>query len=408
MKGALLELAAKGEEDLNLIGNPTISFFKSVHKKHTNFSKFEKKNIFYGQPTFGGKYTVKIERYGDLLTKMWLQIKLSGTGNNLVSWIKGVGNYMIKEVKIKFGGEEISKLSGEYIDIFHKYYFPIGHYNTYSSGVRNIQGHTNTSLPDEQVLLIPLPFWFTKDVSQSLPLISLQYTTIEIEVEFRPLIDLLYSGNNKSSLTSLVNFNNITMNECFLYGEYIYLDENERTMYAGMQEINYLIEQYQEEDYSIETGTISRSLKINFNLPTKELIWIYRSQYHESINRWHLYDHTDDNNNKSVEPFKDISLLLNGHDRVDKRVSQYFRIIVPIYSHNSSNNDLIYMYNFALDTDSIQPNGTLNLSKIDDTRLNIDFSTTGSSGIGSGTVKLMAINYNFLKIKKGMAGIIYK
>ena len=409
MKGALLELAAKGEEDLNLIGNPTLSYFKSVHKKHTNFTKFEQKNVFYGQPAFGQKAVCKIEKYGDLLTKCWLQIKLSGTGNPLVSWIKGVGNYMIKEIRLKLGGEEITKITGEYLDIFHKYYYPLGHYNTYSSGVKNFQGHINSSLPGEQVLFIPIPFWFSKDVSQAIPLISLQYTTLEIEIDFRPLTDLLYSGNDKSGLGSLVDLSSITMNECFLYGEYIYLDKQERTLFASREEINYLIEQFQIETYAVEQGTIHKSHKINFNHPTKELIWIYRSQDYENINRWHLYNHVDDtDNNRFVEPFNDISILLNGHDRVDKRPAQYFRIIVPIYSHNSSNSDLIYFYNFALDCDSIQPSGTLNFSKIDDARINIDYSTKGTNGIKTGTIQLMAINYNFLKIKKGMAGILYQ
>ena len=409
MKGALLELAAKGEEDLNLIGNPTLSYFKSVHKKHTNFSKFEQKNVFYGEPSFGQKAVCKIERYGDLLTKSWLQIKLPATGNPLVSWIKGIGNYMIKEIKLKIGGEEISSITGEYLDIFHKYYYPLGHYNTYSSGVKNYQGHIQTSLPDEQVLFVPIPFWYSKDVSQAVPLISLQYSTIEIEVEFRPLTDLLYSSFDKSGLGALVDLNNITINECFLYCEYIYLDKQERTLFASRDEINYLIEQVQLETYAVENGLINKSYKINFNHPTKELIWIYRSQDYENINRWHLYNHIDDtNSNRFVEPFTNISLTLNGQDRVDKRPSQYFRIIVPIYSHNSSNSDLVYFYNFALDCDSIQPSGTLNFSKIDDAKLNIEFSTKGSTGIKTGTIQLMGVNYNFLKIKKGMAGILYQ
>ena len=409
MKGALLELAAKGTEDLNLIGNPTVSFFKCVHKKHTNFTKFEQKNVFYGQPQFGQKAVCKIERYGDLLTKTWLQVKLSGTGNNLVSWIKGVGNYMIKEVKLKMGGEVISRMSGEYIDIFHKYYYSVGHYNAYSAGVRNINGHTNTSLATDQVLLVPLPFWFTKDVSQALPLVSLQYTTIEIEIDFRPVTDLLYSGSDKSTLGNLVDLSNIGMTECFLYGEYIYLDKEERVDFTKRENLDYLIEQIQEETFIVEQNTQQKTYKLNFNLPSKEILWFYRSNYYENINRWHLYNHIDDtNNNKYTEPITDVSLTLNGNDRVDKRVSQYFRIIVPLYSHNSSNSDLIYFYNFALDCDSNQPSGAINFSKIDDSRLNINWSKVGSNGIKTGTLFIMCVNYNFLKIKKGMAGILYQ
>ena len=55
MKGALLELTARGSEDANLIGNPQISFFKKVHKKYTNYSKFEVSHHFNGKLKFGEK-----------------------------------------------------------------------------------------------------------------------------------------------------------------------------------------------------------------------------------------------------------------------------------------------------------------------------------------------------------------
>lgn len=409
MKGALLELAAKGSEDLNLIGNPSISFFKSVHKRHTNFSKFERYNVFYGDTTFGSKNVVKVEAYGDLLTKCWLQIKLPETGNTNVSWINGIGNFMINYVTLKIGGEEIAKLSGDYIDIYHKYYFNNGHYNTYSVGVKNIQGHDNTSLSGEQVLLVPLPFWFTKDVSQALPLISMQYSTVEIEVEFRDIKDVLYSGGNKSLLHTLVDLNTLKMTECVLFCEYIYLDAQERLLYAQKDEINYLIEQFQEIILEVPQATVFKNYEIFFNNPVKELIWFYRSDLNEDLNLWNKYGHNDDTfRNIEVEPITDVGLQLNGIDRFELRTADYFRVIVPMYCHNSSDNYLIYFYNFALDCDSIQPSGTLNFNKIDDARMTFKFSQNGSNGINTGTLYIMAINYNFLKIKKGMVGIIYQ
>ena len=409
MKGALLELAARGDEDVQLIGNPTMSFFKSVHKRHTNFSKFEKPNHFYGEPKFGKKCVVKIERYGDLLTKCWLQIKLPETGNSNISWINSIGNFMIDYVRLKIGGEEIAKLSGDYIDIFHKYYFSNSHYNTYSVGVKNIQGHDNTSLSGQQVILVPLPFWFTKDVSQALPLVSMQYSTVEVEVEFKPIQDLLYSGDNKSTLSSTLNLSNLEITECLLFCEYIYLDKQERQLFAQKEEINYLIEQFQEMKLEVSESTITRHYEIFFNNPVKELIWFYRSDYNTSFNLWNNYAHTDDTfKNIEVEPITDVGLQLNGIDRFELRTADYFRVIVPLYSHNASDNYLIYFYNFALDCDSIQPSGTLNFNKIDDARMTFNFSQEGSKGINKGTLYIMAINYNFLKIKKGMVGIIYQ
>jgi hypothetical protein len=409
MKGALLELKAKGAEDLNLIGNPSISFFKSTHRRHTNFTKFERKNIFYGDILFGQKSTVKVEKYGDLLTKCWLQIKLSATGNDEVSWINSIGNYMIDYVIFKIGGIEIAKLSGDYIDIFHKYYFNTGHYNTYSVGVKNIQGHDNTSLSGEQILFIPLPFWFTKDVSQAIPLISMQYSTVELEIQLKPLKNLLFSGLDKSELSNLVNFNEIKILECYLFCEYIYLDTQERQLFTMKDEIDYLIEQMQEMILDVPQSTSYANYNLTFNNPVKELIWFYRNNFNVNLNLWHIYSHNF-NTFKPIEsePLDTVSLQLNGLERFETRNADYFRVIVPIYSHNSSDNHLVYFYNFALNCDSIQPSGSLNFNKIDDAIMSIKYTNKGDTGIGDGTLFILAINYNFLKIKKGMVGILYQ
>ena len=111
MKGALLELVARGTEDANLIGNPQISFFKKVHKKHTNFSKFEFAHHFTGKMEFGQKISVKIDKKGDLLTKMALQIKLPDVDIPETNYIDAIGNFMIKDVTLKMGGIVIDKLN---------------------------------------------------------------------------------------------------------------------------------------------------------------------------------------------------------------------------------------------------------------------------------------------------------
>ena len=38
MGGGLMQLAAYGAQDIYLTGNPQITFFKIVYKRHTNFS----------------------------------------------------------------------------------------------------------------------------------------------------------------------------------------------------------------------------------------------------------------------------------------------------------------------------------------------------------------------------------
>ena len=403
MKGALLELVARGNEDMYLIGNPKYSYFKSVYRTHTNFSKFESRNEFLSGYGFGKKAICQIDKKGDLLTGSLLVLKLPETGNSLVSWINGVGNYIIKNVALKIGGETISEMSGEYIDIFYKYYLAEGHYSTYSEMIKKISGYRENSLITEQDVFVPLPFWFCKELSQALPLISIGYHDITIEIEFRSLTDCLYSTNDKSGLGALVDLNNLEIVDAYIYNSYIYLDSIEREFFASKDEFNYLIEQVQEDIFSISNNDLTKNIPIHFNHPIKELIWQYRSQYFENLNRWDKYSVYDTLTSTEKKPLLTSELLFNGCQRFNKLNADYFRLVQPLAHHNSSGTNYIYFYCFANDSDNYIPSGTSNFSKIDDVRLNL----TLPNYITQGNIRLYAINYNMLKIKKGMCGITY-
>lgn len=402
MKGALLELVARGVDDINLIGNPQFSYFKSVYRTHTNFSKFESVNVFQGGYGFGRKATCVIDRKGDLLTGCLLCLKLPPTGNSLVSWINGIGNFIIKKLTLKIGGETINEMSGEYLDIFFKHYLQTGHYTNYSDMVKKILGYREISLTDEQILFIPLPFWFSKGLEHSLPLISIGFHEVSIDIEFRDLVDCLYSASDKSGLSSLVNLNNLEIQDAYISNSFIYLDKEERAHFAQKDSI-YLIEQIQEDVFTIEDGSSTKNIPIHFNHPIKEIIWQYRSNYFENLNRWDKYSAFDISSGTEKKPILFSELLFNGQERFTKLTADYFRLVQPVLHHNSSGNNFIYYYCFANNVDSIQPSGTSNFSKIDDVKLNLTFPTY----ITAGNIRLYALNYNFLRVKGGMAGLLY-
>ena len=52
MGGGLLELVAHGVQDIYLIGNPQITFFKSIYRRHTNFSIESIQSTFDGNVDF--------------------------------------------------------------------------------------------------------------------------------------------------------------------------------------------------------------------------------------------------------------------------------------------------------------------------------------------------------------------
>jgi hypothetical protein len=81
MGGGLLQLVAYGAQDIYLTGNPQITFFKVVYRRHTNFSMEAIENVFNGTPGFGKRVTAQISRNGDMIHRMYVQLELPDTIN---------------------------------------------------------------------------------------------------------------------------------------------------------------------------------------------------------------------------------------------------------------------------------------------------------------------------------------
>lgn len=407
MKGALLELSARGEPDVNLIGNPQMTYFKGVYRRHTNFARFEHKQIFMGDYGFGRHIVANLDKKGDMLYRSLLNIQLPAivpvNVNNPASWINGIGNFLIKKVTLKLGGEPIVEMSGDYLDIYHQFSLEADKYNTYSAMVGRVNGYSSNSQTGALSLYVPLPFWFTRELSQVLPVISIGYMDISVEVDFRDLVDCIYTGASKGALATYVaNLADLKIQDCQLINEYIYLDATERTVFAKAPNLDYMIEQVQEVEYSVASSQATGNFDIFFNLPVKTLIWFYRSEANEDINRWDLY--YIPGGSAPIPPLVTANLQLNGLDRFEKRDATYFRLVSGLYHHRSSSvASYVYEYCFAESVDEIQPSGTCNFSMLDDARMIIEFNSL----VQAGRLVIIGVNYNYLKIKSGMAGLAF-
>ena len=114
MAGGLMQLVAYGAQDVYLTGNPQITFFKVVYRRHTNFSMECIEHSLNGNPNFGRRSTVTITRNGDLITKMYLFIKLnqvkpSANLGSKFAWVRRLGHALIKSVEVEIGGSRIDK-----------------------------------------------------------------------------------------------------------------------------------------------------------------------------------------------------------------------------------------------------------------------------------------------------------
>ena len=76
MGGGLIQIASYGLQDIFLIGNPQITFFKTVYRKHTNFSMEYIQEYFDGIQNFGNYLTCNISKAGDLMHRLYLKIEI--------------------------------------------------------------------------------------------------------------------------------------------------------------------------------------------------------------------------------------------------------------------------------------------------------------------------------------------
>ena len=111
--GGLMQLVAYGAQDVYLTGNPQITFFKVVYRRHTNFAMESIENPFNGAPNFGKKVTCTIQRNGDLIHRVYLQATLpkvvlnseDGSGAQF-RWLNWVGHNLINNVYVEIGGQQ--------------------------------------------------------------------------------------------------------------------------------------------------------------------------------------------------------------------------------------------------------------------------------------------------------------
>ena len=107
-----MQLVAYGAQDIYLTGNPQITFFKVVYRRHTNFSMESIEQTFNGSTGFGKKVSCTISRNGDLVHTVYLEVTLTAlaqAGNGALSWITNLGHSLIDEVDVEIGGERIDK-----------------------------------------------------------------------------------------------------------------------------------------------------------------------------------------------------------------------------------------------------------------------------------------------------------
>jgi len=187
MSGGLLELVARGVQDIPLIGKPQITFFKVVYKKHTNFSMESIRATMDGNADFGQKVTVKLPRNGDLIHTMTLEVDLpaiTSSGSATISYVNSLGHALIDYVELRIGGNLIDKHYGEWLEIWNQLTMTEAQSFAYQDMLSKYSSFTTVASATS--VYVPLQFWFCRNIGLSLPLVALQYHDVELSIKFNP------------------------------------------------------------------------------------------------------------------------------------------------------------------------------------------------------------------------------
>ena len=434
MPGGLLQLAAYGAQDLFLTGNPQMSFFIAAYKRHTNFAIESVNQKFIGENGFGKKLTCNIDRIGDLMTNIYVDVKLPSLENinagDTVGWINNIGFSLIKECEIEIGGTVIDKHYGMWMGIWYELTTPQS--KRYAGDLlvgKELATSTVETRSKAYHLHIPLYFWFCRHEGLALPLIALQHHEVKINIEFRRFNEMHHSLNGTYNPTTCPKTckGDYEIIDSSLYIDYVYLENEERKLFVQRKH-NYLIEQLQVNTEAFNTYQPDIIFNLDLFHPVKEIMWVIHNEDVLQKNTSLL----DDNNVKGNEwfnfsdrslssstgagggsvptdPLIDAELQIEGNTRFDKRDAQHFRLLQPFQRHTYTPEMFVYMYSFALHPERLQPSGTCNFSRIDNADLIMKLVSDKNNNLylDNPSITVFAMNYNVLQIASGMAGLAY-
>ena len=283
MAGGLMQLVAYGAQDVYLTGNPQITLFKVVYRRHTNFScECIELPIETAKPT--GRVSVQVLRNGDLATKSYFRTtlpELVSTNNfsGKLAWVRRLGHAMIKSAEVQIGGSPIDKHYGVWLDIWYELTHTTDQERGYEAMIGDVDELTTlaSSIADGYVLYVPLQFWFCRNYGLALPLIALQYHEVRINLEFERIENLVV---HTAADGTTPKFGQLQFGSSGILVDYVYLDSEERRRFAQVGH-EYLIEQVQYGESNLQgtsttTSETTQTVQLNFNHPCKEIVWAHR------------------------------------------------------------------------------------------------------------------------------------
>lgn len=339
------------------------------------------------------------------------------------AWVEELGHSLIDNVEIKIGSNSIDKQTGDWLILFNKIFGREYQMENYNKMIGNVPELTvfDDKIKNSYKLFIPLQFWFCRHTGLALPLISLRYHDVIFNFKLKDLSKLCYV-EDEEGLLDILNIQsqyNINVIDAKLYVEYIFLDTDERRRFAQTTH-EYLIETVQYNELSGVAGKQYNS-HLEFSHPTKFVVWFVQPNFYRDNPtgrnkcQWNNFGTNPD---KTGYTMKSTYLRLNSYDRTDPQLDiKYFNYLQPYYYFNHSPTDGFCVYSFAAKPMIHQPSSSINLGRIDDFGIVLNFTDQFIKlsnnqiidAIPSGFyMGVYLMSYNILRLMSGMGGLAFQ
>ncbi len=389
-------LQSKGVENLYLTQNPVVNVFKYVYAQYLDFATNLISLNLTETVNFGKKSSVIIPRDAHMLSKMYLYIKLpqlTPTSGTYACWSDTIGYGIFSSpIELTIGGTIIEKLYPEALDILDE--FGLGKNKTlgmnemllksdvFVSGIHNAERETE--------LMIPLNFWFCKDYSLALPVLSLTNQEIKINFSFKNFQDVInYDGVTPPDTVSILDSK--------IFAEYIYFPQDfanafmnkehfycvDQTVFNGLEKIN------------TGSGIKSYSSKLSFTNPLKELFFACVDSENYDTNNY--FNYSMFGSEDSI--VKEINMLFDNKFLFDSYFPEsIFRQLYTNNNHTVIPDKYIYTIPFGIRPEDNQPTGNIVLPYFSDVKLALKLNPNLINDV---YLYIFGRVYNFISISNG-------
>lgn len=340
-----------------------------------------------------------------VLTKTYFFNKLNSlqNNNNLLSspyanfaWVSKLGHAIIDFLQIRIGGDVFDTHNSDILEINSQVQHTLSLKKLYNEMIGNIPELTTfDNLPKPKyTLVIPLLFWFNNILGNSFPVSSLEYATLYLNAQFKPLDKCCYIDDSAElSISDIWDRCGFSLSANLIIN-YIFLNNTERERFI-INTNEYLIQTTNMTQYT-NINSIENTFNLDLYGPSKELYVLVQSQTDIDNNIWFKYS----------EDINPITLKLNLHGfNLWNYSSSLYNTLNSWQFHTTALINAINIISFSLFPEQYQPSGSCNFSRIKNCILNVNINK--SLLTPPYIITIYNIAYNVLRCGGGTAALAF-